>query len=115
MHQLPSGGLVIDVPGIRELRVVEIRGSIGPVFEDIGFLAMQCQFADCNHVIEPGCAVLQAVEENVLGGRRLANYKKLRRENVLATATLAEKRARDREFGKMVKEAKRLKQTKDTT
>jgi len=115
LHQLPSGGLLIDVPGIRELRVAEIEASIGTVFEDIELLAMQCQFADCNHVTEPGCAVLQAIEEKLLDSRRLANYQKLRRENALATATLAEKRAKDRDFGKMVKEAKLLKQRKDAT
>ena len=98
LHQLPSGGLLIDVPGIRELRVAEIEHSIGTVFEDIELLAMQCQFADCNHVTEPGCAVLQAIEEKLLDSRRLANYQKLRRENALATATLAEKRAQDRDF-----------------
>ena len=112
LHRLASGGLVIDVPGLRELRVAEVEHSIGTVFEDIESLAMQCQFADCKHVTEPGCAVLQAIEENVLDSRRLANYRKLLRENALATATLAEKRSRDRDFGKMVKEAKRLKQRK---
>jgi ribosome biogenesis GTPase len=115
LHQLPSGGLLIDVPGIRELRVAEIEHSIGTVFEDIELLAMQCQFADCKHVTEPGCAVLQAIEENILDSRRLANYQKLRRENALATATLAEKRAKDRDFGKMVKEAKSFKQRKGAT
>jgi len=115
LHQLPSGGLLIDVPGIRELRVAEIEHSIGTVFEDIELLAMQCQFADCRHETEPGCAVLQAIEENVLDSRRLTNYQKLRRENALATVTLAEKRARDRDFGKMVKEAKLVKQRKGST
>ena len=115
LHQLPSGGLLIDVPGIRELRVAEIEYSLGTVFEDIELLAMQCQFADCKHVTEPGCAVLQAIAENILDSRRLANFRKLRRENALATATLAEKRAQDRDFGKMVKEAKFLKQRKGAT
>ena len=115
LHQLPSGGLLIDVPGIREVRVAEIEHSIGTVFEDIEQLAMQCQFADCKHVNEPGCAVLQAIEENLLDSRRLANYQKLRRENALATATLAKKRAQDRDFGKMIKKAKLFKQRKRAT
>jgi len=115
LHRLPSGGLLIDVPGMRELRVAEVEHSIGIVFEDIELLAMQCQFANCKHVTEPGCAVLQAIEENILDKRRLVSYQKLRRENALATATLAEKRAQERDFGKMVKEAKLLKQRKDAT
>lgn len=112
LHRLPSGGLIIDVPGMRELRVAEIDRSIGAVFEDIELLATQCQFADCKHEIEPGCAVLQAIEENKLDGRRLASFQKLQRENALATATLAEKRAHGREFARMVKEAKNVKQRK---
>ena len=113
LHRLDCGGLLIDVPGMRELRVAEIEDSIDAVFDDIEQLAMQCQFADCKHETEPGCAVRKAVEEQRLDRRRLANYQKLRRENALATATLAEKRARDRDFGKMVKQAKLLKQRKD--
>ena len=71
---------------------------------------MRCQFADCKHVTEPGCAVLKGIEENIIDERRLVSYQKLRRENALATATLSEKRARERGFGKIVKEAKLFKQ-----
>lgn len=110
LHILPFGGLLIDVPGMRELRVAEIDKSIGTVFEDIELLAKQCQFTDCRHETEPGCAVLRAIEEKQIDSRRLANYKKLLRENALATATLAEKRAQGRNFAKVVKEAKRIKQ-----
>ena len=112
LHRLPCGGLVIDVPGMRELRVAEIERSLGIVFEDIELLAMQCQFADCQHLSEPGCAVLRAIEEKTLDKRRLASYRKLRRENALAVATLSEKRARQRNFGKMVKQVKLFKQNK---
>ena len=112
LHILPAGGLLIDVPGMRELRVAEVNESIGTVFEDIERLAEQCRFADCNHENEPGCAVLRAIEENRIDSRRLANYKKLLRENALATTTLAEKRAQGRNFAKMVKEVKRIKQKK---
>jgi ribosome biogenesis GTPase len=106
LHRLPAGGLLIDVPGMRELKVAEVEHAIGTVFEDIEELAAQCRFMDCNHGTEPGCAVLKAVEDNRLDSRRLNNYRKLRRENALATASLAEKRAQGRGFAKMVKEAK---------
>lgn len=112
LHILPSGGLLIDVPGMRELRVAELNQSIGAVFEDILLLATQCRFADCRHEAEPGCAVLRAIQENEIDARRLVNYRKLMRENALATATLAEKRSQGREFAKMVKEGKRVKQKK---
>ena len=115
LHILPSGGLLIDVPGMRELRVAEINQSIGAVFDDIEQLATHCKFADCRHATEPGCAVLRAVEESQLDARRLSNYRKLLRENALSTETLAEKRAQGRDFAKLVKEAKTLKHRKSET
>lgn len=112
LHILPSGGLLVDVPGMRELRVADLSNSIDAVFDDIEMLAAKCKFADCKHEAEPGCAVLQAIQEGKLDTRRLSNYKKLLRENAMATATLAEKRARERDFSKMVKGAKTIKQNK---
>src|SRR6056297_1481462 len=112
LHILPSGGLLVDVPGMRELGVADTNGSINAVFDDIDTIAAQCRFADCNHESEPGCAVVRAVEAGALDSRRLSNYKKLLRENAVASASLAEKRARGREFAKMVKAGKAIKQKK---
>ena len=112
LHVLPTGGLLIDVPGMRELKIANISESIDTVFNDIEALAKGCKFIDCQHETEPGCVVLKAIEENQLDPRRLANYKKLLRENAITSASLAEKRAQGREFAKMVKEAKEIKQKK---
>ncbi len=112
LHRLPEGGLIIDVPGMRELGVAEVGYSLGMVFEDIEQLAGQCRFTDCSHQSEPDCAVQQAIYEGLLDRRRLASYQKLVREDAHATATLAEKRARERDFGKMVRQVKSLKQSK---
>lgn len=110
LHRLTTGGLLIDVPGMRELRVADVEHSLGMVFGDIEELALQCQFADCKHMSEPRCAVIQAIEEDKLDKRRLLSYQKLQRENALASATLAEKRAQGRSFAKMVREVEKLKQ-----
>jgi ribosome biogenesis GTPase len=112
LHVLPTGGLLIDVPGMRELRVAGVEESLGSVFDDVESLARQCRFADCGHDAEPGCAVREAVEKGRLEERRLANYLKLLRENAHATASLADKRARGRDFAKMVKQVKLIKQRK---
>jgi len=112
LHILPSGGLLIDVPGMRELRIADVDSGIEAVFDDIESLAEECRFGDCQHESEPGCAVQRAVADGTLDSRRLANYRKLLRENALATSTLAEKRARDRDFSKMVKSVKTIKQRK---
>jgi ribosome biogenesis GTPase len=77
---LPGGGLLIDTPGLRELQLLGTGESVEGTFEDIEEIALQCRFSDCRHVSEPGCAVLQAVEEGRVDESRLRNYLKLRRE-----------------------------------
>jgi ribosome biogenesis GTPase len=76
---MPSGGVLIDTPGMREFQLWEESG-LDDVFDDVGGLGANCRFRDCQHDTEPGCAVLQAVEEGALDLGRLANYRKLRRE-----------------------------------
>jgi len=115
LHVLPSGGLLIDVPGMRELKVADIDHSMGTVFDDIAMFAARCRFADCRHESEPGCAVLQAIADGKLESRRLTNYKKLLRENAKATATLAEKRAYEKGFARVVKEAISMKRKNGET
>ncbi len=101
---LPAGGLLIDLPGIRELRLGEVGTGVNEVFDDIDVLARQCRFADCQHHDEPGCAVQLAIQAGTLDERRLKNYEKLAREDARHSATLAEQRQKDKAFGKMVKE-----------
>jgi ribosome biogenesis GTPase len=75
---LPSGALVIDTPGLRELQFWE--GDISAAFEDIEALASECRFRDCAHMREPGCAVLAAVDDGRLELDRLRSWRKLQRE-----------------------------------
>jgi ribosome biogenesis GTPase len=77
---LPEGGLVIDTPGLREIQLWEVGGSIGATFADVEALATGCHFGDCRHETEPRCAVRQAVAEGTLPAERLENYLKLRHE-----------------------------------
>lgn len=75
---LPSGGIVIDTPGMRELGV--FSGNLSTTFEDITKLAAECKFGDCSHSAEPGCAVQQAMTNGALSAERFASYRKLQRE-----------------------------------
>jgi len=114
---LPSGGCLIDTPGIRELGLWLDPGSVTPAFPEIEEAAERCRFRDCRHEAEPGCAVVAEVEEGVLDPKRLASYHRLLREaerldQRLDASRRHEVRARERGFGKMVKEAKRLKKGK---
>jgi ribosome biogenesis GTPase len=113
LYQLPGGGLVIDVPGIRELKVAEVDSALATVFDDIDALAARCRFADCHHQTEPGCAVRSAVENGDIEERRLNNYLKLLRENARNTASLAERRSQDRAFARHVRQVMAAKQDRE--
>ncbi len=102
LHQLPSGALLLDTPGMRELQLADCEHGIDETFAEITALAQQCKFSDCHHQDEPGCAVRVAIEAGELDERRLDSYLKLMREQAFNAATLAERRAQDREFGRYV-------------
>lgn len=76
----PSGGLLIDTPGLREVQLWEGDQGIESVFADVEDLAATCRFADCRHQGEPGCAVEEAVASGSLSPERLESYRKLQKE-----------------------------------
>lgn len=78
--RLPSGVLVIDTPGMRELQLWSGAAGLEHAFDDITSLAEGCHFADCAHGAEPGCAVLAALDAGLLDAERLASWRKLSRE-----------------------------------
>lgn len=77
---LPSGLMVIDTPGMRELGLWDTQEGVKEAFSDIETLAKDCRFSDCAHRAEPGCAVKHAVAEGRLEEARLSNYFRLQRE-----------------------------------
>jgi ribosome biogenesis GTPase len=74
------GGLLLDTPGMRELQLWGQDDTLENSFADIEALAKGCRFSDCKHESEPGCAVMDAVEQGVLPQKRIDNFKKLRTE-----------------------------------
>ncbi|MGF1718848.1 ribosome small subunit-dependent GTPase A [Vibrio kyushuensis] len=99
---LPQGGLLMDTPGMRELQLSDCEQGVSDTFGEITELAEQCRFGDCSHGSEPGCAIQAALAQGTLEERRFVSYQKLMREQAFNSATLAEKRAKDKAFGKMV-------------
>ena len=77
---LPSGALILDTPGMRELGLLDAEEGVAATFEDIEALALTCKFRDCAHGSEPGCAVRAALEAGTLDEGRWRNYDKLGRE-----------------------------------
>jgi ribosome biogenesis GTPase len=92
--QLPSGGCMIDTPGMRELKLTGEENL--DLFSDIEALAEACRFADCGHGSEPGCAVQVALDNGELAPGRWRNYLKLHDEREDQAATLEARLRRQR-------------------
>jgi ribosome biogenesis GTPase len=80
LFQLSNGALLVDTPGLRELRVWELDEGLDLAFPEIEALGRSCRFRDCRHQVEPGCAVLEAADLGRLDPERLASYRKLQAE-----------------------------------
>jgi ribosome biogenesis GTPase len=92
---LPSGGMLIDNPGMREVHLWIGEGDLAGAFDDIAELALECRFSDCRHETEPGCAVRAALESGELSEERWESYRALERE-VAELAERLERRERSR-------------------
>ncbi|MCA1031226.1 ribosome small subunit-dependent GTPase A [Bacillus timonensis] len=77
---LPTGGVIIDTPGMRELQLWEADSSMSHSFQDIEEIAQHCRFRDCSHSGEPGCAIQTAIESGELDEKRYQSYVKLQKE-----------------------------------
>lgn len=100
LHLLPSGGVLMDNPGIRELQLPACEEGILDVFEDVVRIDAGCRFRNCRHQGEAGCAVSVAIESGELNPRRFASYLKLNAEQAHNSRTLAERRELDRNNGR---------------
>jgi ribosome biogenesis GTPase / thiamine phosphate phosphatase len=100
LHMMADGGLVIDMPGMRELGLHDVAGGIDELFDDITTLVETCRFRDCQHLAEPGCAVVQAVADGALDPDRLARWRKLKSEDALNTTSMTVSRREARALGR---------------
>ncbi len=104
---LDNGALLIDTPGMRELGMIAVGDSIDDSFADIHNLSKNCRFNDCTHTQEIGCAILIAVQSEELSEERYQSYMKLMKESEFHQMSYAERRKKDRQFGRMVKTYKK--------
>jgi len=81
LFALPSGGYLIDTPGMRELGFVSEEDMSDGTFSDIELLAYECKFPNCDHVKSAGCAIQNALAAGVLDQKHFANYQKLQQRN----------------------------------
>jgi len=104
---LESGGILIDNPGMREVGIVDTSGGLETTFERIIDLSQNCKFKDCTHTNEIGCAVIKAVENGEMDQKSYENFLKMEREKEHFASTLEERRKKDKDFGKMLKNYKK--------
>ena len=103
---LPSGGMVIDTPGMREFGMWDNDTGIDRTFADIEELAAQCKFRNCTHTNEPGCAIQKALTTGELETDRWQSYQKLKAENDYMEdreSYMIAKGKREKEISKLIK------------
>lgn len=100
LHRCPGGACIVDTPGLRSWSPDGDEEDLDIAFDDIAALASQCQFRDCQHGAEPGCAVRGAVDAD-----RLANYFKLQREVRRHQQTALDRIAERQKWKSLMKEA----------
>ncbi len=110
LFMLPSGAMVIDTPGMRELGLFDADAGISASFSDVENLFTQCRFRDCRHQTEPGCAVLSALADGVLSQEQWERYLAQKRETKFVddkAGYLQEKKAWHKEISIWSKQRKK--------
>ncbi|MCB2208768.1 MAG: ribosome small subunit-dependent GTPase A [Bacteroidetes bacterium] len=104
---LENGGILIDNPGMREVGIADSTDGLDITFEAIVELSKNCKFKDCTHKTEINCAVLSALDNGEIDENSYENYLKMEREKEHFESTVTERRKKDKDFGKMVKNYKK--------
>ncbi|MFH1118968.1 MAG: ribosome small subunit-dependent GTPase A [Bacteroidota bacterium] len=101
---LDGGGILIDNPGMREVGIGDASGGLEITFDSILGLSRNCRFKDCRHINETGCAVLDALENGEIDDASYQNYLSLEREKAYFETSVADRKKKEKMFGKIVKD-----------
>lgn len=104
---LDNGGILVDNPGMREVGIVDSALGLETTFDIIFSLSKNCKFKDCTHTSEIGCLVLEALEKGEIDENSYENYLKMGKEKIHFESSVVEKRKKDKDFGKMIKNYKK--------
>ncbi|WP_321301263.1 ribosome small subunit-dependent GTPase A [uncultured Sphaerochaeta sp.] len=107
LHQLPSGALLLDTPGIRGVGMNSSASEIAESFSDIAALASHCRFHDCSHTAESGCAVKNALQSGELKQDRYEHYLLLKHEAMSWEEVMGQRRKKDKTLGKVLYQYRR--------
>ena len=107
MYFIENGGIVIDNPGMREVGMLNTDIGIDNSFDEIVELSKKCKYNNCTHSHEPDCEVLSALNSGDLDEDKYSNYTNLKKEVEHYNMTELEKREKNRDFGKFIKNTKK--------
>jgi len=109
IHIVPTGGCIVDSPGIRQIGAIGNPDAVDALFDDITDLGADCRFTDCSHTSEPGCAILAAVESGAVDLLRYQRWRDLvtEAEETQQRADERAKRAQARSQGRQSKKRSR--------
>jgi ribosome biogenesis GTPase / thiamine phosphate phosphatase len=82
LYRLSSGGVLLDIPGIRLLDLTIGQQGLEDAYADVTELSLHCRFTDCAHGGDEGCAVEAAVADGTLSARRLESWRSIRDEMI---------------------------------
>ena len=106
-----QNGILIDNPGMREVGIADSTSGLEKTFKSIIELSKNCKFKDCTHTTEIDCAILEAVSKGEIDMDSYENYLKMKKEKEHFELTVAEKRKKDKDFGKMIKHFKKTRKS----
>jgi ribosome biogenesis GTPase len=109
---LPSGAMIIDTPGMREVGMWDVDEGLSEAFADVETYFEKCRFSDCRHDTEPGCAVKEALETGELSKERWEYYLQIKREAKFVEDKSAALRDKNKRFKSIAKWTKQLKKNK---
>lgn len=104
---LKNSGILIDNPGMREVGIVDTAHGLESTFDLVFKFSKNCKFKDCTHTSETGCSVLEAVEKGEIDRSSYENFLKMEREKAHFESSVVERRKKDKDFGKMMKNYKK--------
>jgi ribosome biogenesis GTPase len=104
---LNGGGIIIDNPGMREVGITDSKRGLETTFDSIIEYTKNCRFKDCSHMHEKGCALLEAVGKGEIDEDSYYNFLKMEKEKSHFESDALERRRKDRDFGKMIKNVKK--------
>ncbi len=109
---LEQGAMLVDMPGMRELAIAEVSEGIEESFDDILELALQCRFSNCGHSNEPGCAIIEAIENDELNIEHYDNYLKIKKESSHQKSGVVQERRKGKNASRLAESKTRKKKVR---